>query len=54
MRHEGAVHAHARKALDAGCSPEELRHAAILATTTLGFPGMMAGYSWVDDVLNER
>ena len=52
MRHEGAVHAHARKALAAGCTPDELRHAAILATTTLGFPSMMAGYSWVDDVLD--
>ena len=52
MRHEGAVHAHARKALASGCSPDELRHAAILATTTLGFPSMMAGYSWIDDVLD--
>ncbi len=51
MRHEGAVHAHARKALRAGCSPEEIRHAVVLATTTLGFPGMMAAYSRVDDVL---
>lgn len=53
MRHEGAVHAHARKALDAGCTPDELRHAAVLATTTLGFPSMMAAYSWIDDVLGE-
>lgn len=53
MRHEGAVHAHARKALDAGCTPEELRHAAVLATTTLGFPSMMAAYSWIDDILIE-
>jgi len=50
MRHEGAVHAHARKALAAGCTPGELYHAAILATTTLGFPSMMAAYSWVDEV----
>ena len=51
MRHEGAVHAHARKALDAGCTADELKHAAILGTTTLGFPTMMAAYSWIDDVL---
>ncbi|MFQ5570340.1 MAG: carboxymuconolactone decarboxylase family protein [Rhodothermales bacterium] len=51
MRHEGAVHAHARKALAAGCTPEELRHTALLATTTLGFPSMMAAYSWVEDIL---
>lgn len=53
MQQEGAVHAHARKALDAGCTPDELRHAAVLATTTLGFPRMMAAYSWIDDVLDE-
>lgn len=51
MQQEGAVHAHTRKALDAGCTPDELRHAVVLATTTLGFPRMMAAYSWVDDVL---
>lgn len=52
MQHEGAVHAHTRKALDAGCTPEELKHAAILATTTLGFPSMMAALSWVEDVVD--
>lgn len=54
MQHEGATHAHARKGLAAGCTPAELRHAAMLATTTLGFPSMMAGLSWVDDVLEEE
>ena len=51
MQHEGAVHAHTRKALDVGWTPDELRHAVVLATTTLGFPRMMAAYTWVDDVL---
>lgn len=51
--HEGAVHSHARRALDAGASPEEVRHVVLLATTTLGFPAMMAGLSWVEDVLEE-
>jgi AhpD family alkylhydroperoxidase len=50
---EGAVHSHTRKALEAGCSPEEIRHAVILATTTLGFPSMMAALSWVDDILDD-
>ncbi|MFN3597361.1 MAG: carboxymuconolactone decarboxylase family protein [Rubricoccaceae bacterium] len=49
MQHEGAVHAHARKALGAGFSADELRHAAIVAVTTLGFPRMMAAYTWVED-----
>ena len=52
MRHEGAVHAHARKSLKAGCTPEEIRHVAVLATTTLGFPSMMAAFTWIDDVVS--
>ncbi|MBI2927162.1 MAG: carboxymuconolactone decarboxylase family protein [Verrucomicrobia bacterium] len=50
-RLEGAVHSHTRRALEAGCAPAEIRHAVVLATTTLGFPAMMAALSWVDDVL---
>jgi alkylhydroperoxidase/carboxymuconolactone decarboxylase family protein YurZ len=51
MQHEGAVHAHTRKALAAGFSPDELRHAALLAAPTLGWPAMMAAYLWVEDEL---
>ena len=51
---EGAVHAHSRKALAAGASPEEMRHVAYLALPTIGFPGMMAALSWVNDVLDAR
>jgi len=53
MRHEGAVHSHARKALEAGLSPAQIRHAALLSVTTMGFPNMMAAMSWVDDVLKQ-
>lgn len=48
---EGATHSHTRRALEAGASPEEIRHAVLLATTTVGFPRMMAGLAWVEDVL---
>lgn len=51
---EGAVHSHARRALEAGCTAEEIRHVVLLGTTTLGFPSMMRTYSWVDDVLAKR
>jgi AhpD family alkylhydroperoxidase len=51
---EGAVHSHTRKALKAGCSVEEIRHAVILALPTLGLPSTMAALSWVDDVLEKR
>lgn len=50
-RHEGAVHSHTRRALDAGASPEEIRHAVVLALTTIGFPNMIAALTWVEDVL---
>ncbi len=49
---EGASHGNARKALSAGCQPDELRHVAILSVTTLGFPAMMRARTWVEDVLN--
>jgi len=52
-RLEGAVHSHTRRAVEAGCSADEIRHVILLATTTIGFPGMMATFSWVDDVLNK-
>lgn len=50
---EGAVHSHTRRALEAGCSKEEIRHVVLLATTTLGFPSMIKALSWVDDVLDQ-
>ena len=51
---EGAVHSHTRRALEAGCTPDEIRHLVVLATTTLGFPSMMAALSRVDDVLAKK
>ena len=50
-RFEGGVHSQVRKALDAEITPEEIRHAAILGITTLGFPASMANLSWVEDIL---
>jgi 4-carboxymuconolactone decarboxylase len=47
---EGAVHSHARRALEAGASRDEVRHVGLLALTTVGFPRMMTGLSWIDDV----
>lgn len=50
---EGASHGNARKALTAGCSPDELRHVALLAVTTLGFPSMMRAKAWIEDVTSK-
>ncbi len=52
--HEGALHSHARRALKAGVSAEELQHAVLQATTTLGFPSMMRAMTWLEDVLDEK
>jgi 4-carboxymuconolactone decarboxylase len=49
---EGAVHSHTRKALEAGATSEEIRHAILLAAPTLGFPQMMAALTWVEDILS--
>ena len=51
---EGAVHSHTRRALAAGCTPDEIRHVVLLATTTLGFPSMMAALTWVEDMLGRK
>ncbi|MGB2960406.1 MAG: carboxymuconolactone decarboxylase family protein [Bacteroidota bacterium] len=48
---EGAVHSHVRKSLEAGATPEEIRHVALLALPTLGFPSTMAVLTWVEDIL---
>ncbi len=48
---EGAVHAAARKAVKAGVTAEEMRQVVVLAAATLGMPGCVAAYSWVQDVL---
>jgi len=51
-RSEGATHSHTKRALEAGASPEEIRHTVLLLTNTIGFPLVMAGMSWVNDILD--
>jgi AhpD family alkylhydroperoxidase len=50
IRSEGAVHSHTRRALAAGATAEEVQHAVIAATSTIGFPNVMAALSWINDV----
>ena len=52
IRSEGAVHSHARRALEAGAKPEEIYHAIILLTSTIGFPTVSAALSWIKDVID--
>ena len=51
---EGAVHAHVRRAREAGAHRDEIRHAVLLLTTTAGFPRMMAAMSWVEEELKKK
>jgi alkylhydroperoxidase/carboxymuconolactone decarboxylase family protein YurZ len=48
---EGAVRSNVRRALAAGATPEEVRHVALLAITTTGFPTAVASLGWIEQVL---
>jgi 4-carboxymuconolactone decarboxylase len=50
-RSEGAVHSHTRRALESGASADEVRHALMAVTSTIGFPNVTAALSWAEDVL---
>ncbi len=54
VRSEGSVHSHTRRALAAGAKPDEVRHAIVLLTSTIGFPSVSAALSWVNDVLEMK
>jgi 4-carboxymuconolactone decarboxylase len=51
---KGAVRSNVRKALGVGLTPDEIRHVAVLAITTRGFPAAVAGMGWIDEVLSEE
>ncbi len=51
---EGSVRSHARRALEAGATSDEVMHVVALAVSTRGFPAAVAAFSWVEDVLKAR
>jgi alkylhydroperoxidase/carboxymuconolactone decarboxylase family protein YurZ len=51
---EGGVRSHARKALAEGIEPEAIRHVALLAISTGGYPAAMAALSWINEVLDRE
>ncbi|MFW5709503.1 MAG: NTP transferase domain-containing protein [Chloroflexota bacterium] len=51
---EGATHAHTRRALEMGITPDAIRHVALLTITTLGFPSAVRALTWVNDILGEQ
>lgn len=54
VRSEGAVHSHAKRALSEGASREQIEHAILLLTSTVGFPGVMAALSWASDIYEDE
>jgi len=53
IRSEGSVHSHARRALEAGASRDEIYHAIVLLTSTIGFPTVSAALSWAAEVIEK-
>jgi alkylhydroperoxidase/carboxymuconolactone decarboxylase family protein YurZ len=47
---EGAVHSHVLRGLEEDVDPDALRHVAMLATPTIGFPKSVAALTWIDDL----
>jgi alkylhydroperoxidase/carboxymuconolactone decarboxylase family protein YurZ len=54
IRSEGSVHSHVRRAIEAGAKKDEVYHALILLTSTIGFPAVSAAISWADDVIKKK
>lgn len=50
----GSVHSHARRALQAGATMEEIQHALLLLISTIGFPKVAASLSWIDEMKEKK
>jgi 4-carboxymuconolactone decarboxylase len=46
---EGGTHSAVRNALASGCTPEEIRHVAVLGTSTIGLPATIRAFTWISD-----
>ncbi len=51
---EGGSHSAVRNALASGLNPDEIRHVAVLAITTLGLPASIRALTWINDGLTQR
>jgi alkylhydroperoxidase/carboxymuconolactone decarboxylase family protein YurZ len=47
----GSTRSHTIRALEAGAKPEEVRHAVIVLTSTIGFPLVAAALETVDEAI---
>jgi alkylhydroperoxidase/carboxymuconolactone decarboxylase family protein YurZ len=48
------THAHARKALEAGVTPAELRHLVAVALPTIGLAASLDALRWIEETIDER
>ncbi|MCL4812570.1 MAG: carboxymuconolactone decarboxylase family protein [Vicinamibacteraceae bacterium] len=48
------VHAHARKALEAGVAPDALRQVAALAVPAIGLQDALDALRWIDEIIEEH
>lgn len=46
---EGGTHSAVRNALASGCTAAEIRHAAVLGTSTIGLPATIRALTWIND-----
>ena len=51
---EGAAHSQVTRALETGCTREELLQVVLLAAPTIGFPTMVRGRGWVLDAIKKK
>ena len=51
---EGAAHSQVTRALEAGCTKEELFQVALPAAPTIGYPPMVRGRGWVLETLKKK
>ncbi|HUO78181.1 MAG TPA: carboxymuconolactone decarboxylase family protein [Thermodesulfovibrionales bacterium] len=54
LRSEGGVHSHAKRAIQAGASRDEIYHTIALLMNTVGFPTIAAAFSWVNDIVAKK
>ncbi len=51
---KGGVRSHARRALDAGATGEEVVQTVLMSSSIVGFPAMIAAFGWVHEVISAR
>lgn len=54
LRSEGGVHSHAKRAMKAGASKDEIYHTIGLLISTVGFPTAAAAFSWINDLIGKK